>query len=254
MAKRKTARATHEPARGGTKKTKKSGAAKEARSAGAASSRKAAPAKRAAKTAPKKKSTGSGWGGARPGAGRKPGKRPSTPHRTRLDHDSSCPVHLSIRRAKGLPSLRASRIFRVVAEHAALPLAGEGHVLAVAVEPERLHVLLTAGGRDELTTAARSFTIRIARRLNAVLGRSGHIWDDRYRARDLTSAEDVRGVLASTFTEAGAPAKAGKDEPFHAFATAFEGGEEDLSSELRPSRWLRRDGKRFLLRARPTRG
>src|SRR5262249_9115593 len=57
----------------------------------------------------------SGWGGRRAGSGRKPnGERAGVKHRERAPNAARFPVHVTIRLAAGLPSLRRSR------EHAVL--------------------------------------------------------------------------------------------------------------------------------------
>jgi hypothetical protein len=47
------------------------------------------------------------WGGPRAGSGRKAAKRANVRHRVRPEHRWYRPVHVTLRRAKGLPSLRS---------------------------------------------------------------------------------------------------------------------------------------------------
>ncbi|MDB5213046.1 MAG: hypothetical protein JWO86_973, partial [Myxococcaceae bacterium] len=52
-------------------------------------------------------------GGPRKGSGRKPkvpGARPNVVHRARPDHLRRLPVHVTLRRAKGLPGFRSERL------------------------------------------------------------------------------------------------------------------------------------------------
>src|SRR6185436_7068953 len=54
------------------------------------------------------------WGGRRAGAGRKPAARRKVDHAKRADHATWCPVHITLRRAKGLPSLRSELLHRAI--------------------------------------------------------------------------------------------------------------------------------------------
>src|SRR6187397_3126109 len=51
-------------------------------------------------------------GGRRKGAGRKAVPRPKVRHVARPKHSKWCPVHVTLRRAKGLPSLRTELLHR----------------------------------------------------------------------------------------------------------------------------------------------
>src|SRR5260221_12416188 len=52
------------------------------------------------------------WGGANRGAGRRPrGTRGNVSHRARPEHDERQPVHVTLRAARRLPSLRKQTIF-----------------------------------------------------------------------------------------------------------------------------------------------
>src|SRR6476469_7133228 len=54
------------------------------------------------------------WGGPRVNSGRKAGPRPKVRHRPRPRHYASNPVHVTMRRAKGLPSLRVERLHQLL--------------------------------------------------------------------------------------------------------------------------------------------
>jgi hypothetical protein len=59
-----------------------------------------------------------------------------------------------------------------------------------------VHIVVEADEHDDLSRGMRSFAIRVARRVNRLLGRKrGHVWGDRYHSRELTSPRDVRNAL-----------------------------------------------------------
>ena len=88
-------------------------------------------------------------GGPRKGAGRKPkdpSARPNVVHRTRPLHRSELPVHITLRRAKGLPGFRSERLHRLLKE-AIRDTRREGfhitHYMDLVIDATRLNVLLS---------------------------------------------------------------------------------------------------------------
>lgn len=149
--------------------------------------------------ATKKKGT---WGGFRPGAGRKPldTKRPNVPHRARPPHDPKEPVHGSIRRAKGLPSLRTPRIFETLLRCATEYAEGDDfRILQLSADAERLHVIVEASSREALVRGMQGLAIRLARNVNILLDRHGELWDDRFLQRPLATAREMREALEASF-------------------------------------------------------
>ena len=141
-------------------------------------------AKKTTKKTSKKKS--SGWGGARPGAGRKPGPDSGMRHRARAPHDGRRPLLVTMDRVKGMPSLRSLRLLRVVesaiAASAQSDAGSQGfRVVRFTVDAARLALVVEADNELTLSRGVRSVCIRVARRVNAALGRHGHVWADRYR-------------------------------------------------------------------------
>ena len=139
-------------------------------------------------------------GGPRKGAGRKPkdpSARPNVVHRTRPLHRSELPVHITLRRAKGLPGFRSERLHRLLKE-AIRDTRREGfHITHYSVQQDHLHIVVEADDPTTLTNGMRSFAVRIAMRVNRrILGRRrGRVWGDRYHRRDLPSPRAVRNAL-----------------------------------------------------------
>jgi putative transposase len=144
-------------------------------------------------------------GGRRAGAGRKPGVRPNVPHRPRERHRRYQPVHVTLRRAKGVPNLRSerlTRLFRDALRATARARRGAFRVTHFSIQADHIHVVVEADERGDhapdagFSRSMRSFVIRLALRVNKLLGRKrGHVWGDRFHARELTSPSEVRRVL-----------------------------------------------------------
>jgi REP element-mobilizing transposase RayT len=138
-------------------------------------------------------------GGPRPGSGRKPRNplRPNVEHRRRPPHRESCPVHVTLRRAKGLPNLRTERLHRLL-QRAIRDTRPEGfRIVEYSVQADHVHMLIEAADPATLTSGMRSFTVRVAMRVNhQIYGRvRGKVWGDRYHRRDLGTPSEVRNAL-----------------------------------------------------------
>ena len=139
-------------------------------------------------------------GGPRAGSGRKradPTARPNVVHRTRPTHESEHPVHVTMRRRKGLPSFRSERAHRVLRQAVRATRREGFRITHYSIQNDHLHIIVEAESDDALTRGMRSFTIRVALRFNRdVLGRDrGRVWGDRYHRRDLTGPRAVRNAL-----------------------------------------------------------
>ena len=151
---------------------------------------------------PRKKAT---WGGARPGAGRKPGPDPKVPHRARVEHDARHPLHVTLRRVADMPSFRAPQLLRLVREGIldTTETVLEGfRIVLFAIGPKQIELLVEADDSAALTRGLRSLTIRIAIRVATALELTGHVWGDRYRSRPLTTAAQVQDVVDNVLGKA----------------------------------------------------
>ena len=137
------------------------------------------------------------WGGPRRNAGCKAGARPQVRHRARAVLKHTHPVHVTLRRAKGLPSFRSERLRRLL-ERAIRDTRREGfRIIQYSLQADHVHLVVEAAGATVLSNGMRSFAVRIAMRVNRrILGRTrGRVWGDRYHRRDLTSPSEVRSTL-----------------------------------------------------------
>jgi REP element-mobilizing transposase RayT len=69
-------------------------------------------------------------------------------------------------------------------------------VVHFSVQHDHLHLIVEASSKRALSRGMQGLAIRIARRLNLLVNRSGKVWADRFFARALTSPRSVRNALA----------------------------------------------------------
>ena len=144
-------------------------------------------------------------GGARPGAGRprvKDEARGFIAHRARPSHRKGDPVHVTLRVTKGVPSLRRQAMERIVkrallSQRETLDEKGAKHfqVVHFTIQADHLHLIVEAPDKRGLARGVAGLEIRIARRLNLMLGRKGRFWKERYHRRDLRTPTETRNAL-----------------------------------------------------------
>lgn len=136
-------------------------------------------------------------GGARLGAGRKPNSaRAGVSHLRRPEISRHHPVHVTLRLCAGLPNLRTKRLGRLMftAFHAARDKFGV-RLTHFSIQHNHLHLILEVESRRALSRALQGLAIRLAKRLNAALGRRGSVFADRYHDRALRNPLEVRRAL-----------------------------------------------------------
>jgi putative transposase len=157
-----------------------------------------------------------GRGGARPGAGRKPGPHPKTPHRARPRHYFGHPVHVTLRAALG--SLRSQLLYptvRIAISLATRHSPDRFRIVHYSVQSNHLHLIVEAAERRSLSAGVHGLEIRITRYINRLLRRRGSFWADRWHGRALKSPREVRNalvyVLANFRKHASRPVPPGAD-------------------------------------------
>jgi REP element-mobilizing transposase RayT len=189
-------------------------------------------AKKPARTAKKPKSKGMGWGGRRPGAGRKPKPGSGVPHRSRRDIGPRTVVLVTVKVTKQMGRLRRPAVARVLRESMAHAAAREGFRLChYSIQRDRIHLLVEADDSWALTRAMQSWKVRAARQLNRELHRVGQVFADRYEAVYLESAREVREALVLVMLGARAAGEKldprwGGADPFSS-ARYFDGWAQD---------------------------
>jgi len=137
------------------------------------------------------------WGGARAGAGRKPGPRRRDPHRSRAPLAARHPCHVTLRVRRDVPSLR-SRRFVAEIEHSLRAACERGRFRLVhySFQWDHAHLIVEAASARDLSNGLKSIAARLARAVNRVFQRSGRVLDDRCHVRALRTPREVRNAIA----------------------------------------------------------
>jgi REP element-mobilizing transposase RayT len=134
-----------------------------------------------------------GRGGWRPGAGR-PRSPGSVSHRARAAFASRFPQHVTWRTAPGVPSLRRGSTAAVIRRAVSAARRADFAVVELNILSNHVHMLVEADGADALSRGMHGLGVRLARRINAHLDRSGNVFE-RYHARSLCTPREVRNAL-----------------------------------------------------------
>jgi REP element-mobilizing transposase RayT len=117
-------------------------------------------------------------------------------HRVRPAHSWYQPAHVTLRRAKGLPSLRSEIVHTELREAVRATHRDDFRIVEYSVQHDHVHMLVEADDSAALAAGMKSFAVRAARRINTrALRRRGSVWADRYHRRDLGSPRDVRNAI-----------------------------------------------------------
>jgi REP element-mobilizing transposase RayT len=147
-------------------------------------------------------------GGARLGAGR-PKKpisegRASEPHKVRPRIRANRPVHVVMRAAPVVGTLRTHAVFRAVRE--ATLVAADKHaetfrIVHLSIQRSHIHLIVEAKDRTALARGMQAFGISAAKHINALIGartgdrRRGTVFADRYHAVILMTPRQVRNTI-----------------------------------------------------------
>ncbi|MEO0812059.1 MAG: transposase [Myxococcota bacterium] len=110
------------------------------------------------------------------------------------------PVHITLKLRREIGSLRTKRkvqvLRRALAAHGsrkeARPVA---RVIHWSIQRDHIHLICEAKNQQALSRGIQGLSIRIAKRLNGLLGRKGPVFQDRYHAHILRSPREVRNAL-----------------------------------------------------------
>ena len=153
---------------------------------------------------PKLDKNGQRRGGKRKGAGRpKKGVRSSEPHKIREAFKPNQPVHVTLRVAPDVASLRVSVLY--FALHAALVTTyatDRIRIVHISIQGTHIHLFVEANNRTALARGMQGFEIAAARHINAAVTRltgvkrRGTVFPDRYHAVIIRSPRQARNELA----------------------------------------------------------
>ncbi|HUJ57115.1 MAG TPA: transposase [Kofleriaceae bacterium] len=145
------------------------------------------------------------WGGKRRGAGRpRRGKRAGEPHKKRPPLAHGNPVHVTIRAARDLGSLRKSDTYAAIraATLTAARQHADFHIVHISIQATHVHLIVEASDRVALARGMQGFEISAARHVNRAITkrlgmrRTGPVFPDRYHPRILNSPRSVRHAIA----------------------------------------------------------
>jgi REP element-mobilizing transposase RayT len=153
---------------------------------------------------PKLDKNGQRRGGKRKGAGRPPrGERSSERHKRREAFKKSEPVHVTIRVAKDVASLRGFETYQAVREALVTTYARQLiRIVHLSIQGTHVHLLVEANSRLDLARGMQGFEIAAAKLLNKAISkrtgkkRRGTVFPDRYHAVILRSPRQTRSCLA----------------------------------------------------------
>jgi REP element-mobilizing transposase RayT len=103
---------------------------------------------------------------------------------------------VTVRVLEEIPSLRRMEALRIL--HEAVIAVGrrdDFRVVEFNVLTNHLHFVIEAGGALALASGMKALKVRLAKRLNRLLGRSGQVFAERYHARSLKTPAEVRNAL-----------------------------------------------------------
>lgn len=135
-----------------------------------------------------------GWGGKRPGAGRK-NRSSQVAHGKREKVLLKMPMHITLRMRKGVVSLRSQGIFKEFKR--ALREAKQFGLLVnqFSVQGTHIHLLAEARSNAELSSGMKSFGSRFAKAVLKASGQKGAAFAGRYHLHILKSPREVKNAL-----------------------------------------------------------
>src|SRR6184192_2374479 len=151
--------------------------------------------------------------GVKLGRPRKNPKRAGAPHLKRPTHKKQYPVHVVLRVASVLGSLRKRFMYRALREAtiacAMRELAyddvkGAFRIVHLSIQRTHVHLLVEADNKLALSRGMQSFQISAAKHINRAYSvkaklverRRGNVFVDRYHAEEITSPRQARRALA----------------------------------------------------------
>ena len=116
-------------------------------------------------------------------------------HLSRPRHARGCPVHITMRRARLLPSFRSQVIVAELEQSLRRASNERYRVVHYSLQADHVHLVVEAADRVALSRGTQGLAIRLARAFNRILGRRGKVWGDRFFARELCSPREVRAAI-----------------------------------------------------------
>ena len=154
------------------------------------------------------------------------------------------PLHVTLRVAEHVWNLRSRRSFRVI--EAALRGGADRfgvRVVQFSVQGNHIHLLVEAPDRDALARAIKGLSVRFAKGLNRLMGRSGRVLADRFHSHLLATPSEVRRAMDYIRNNARKHATQWGDHYGPSYVDPFSSDGSDIPLPAATT-WLVRDGWR----------
>ncbi len=142
-------------------------------------------------------------GGKRRGAGRKPkGPRAGEPHQARPDFKPYHGLHVVVRVAPAVGSLRRRKLYQAMREATITAALREWfRIVHISLQRNHVHLLVEAEHKAALSRGMQGFLISAARHINTALGegarrRRGKVFADRYHVEVITTPTRARHAIS----------------------------------------------------------
>jgi REP element-mobilizing transposase RayT len=142
-------------------------------------------------------------GGKRRGAGRKPkGRRAGERHRARPDFRSYHALHVVVRVAPAVGSLRRRKLYKAMRDATITAALREWfRIVHISLQRDHVHLLIEAQDKSALSRGMQGFLISAARHINTALGqgarrRRGKVFADRYHVEVITTPTRARHAIS----------------------------------------------------------
>ena len=183
-------------------------------------------------------------GGRRKGAGRKTtASRPLVSHKARPKFEKPAAVHVTVRVDVHVWNLRSQRSYRLIKACFADALGRFGlRIIQFSVQGNHVHLIVEADSSAALSRGMQGLCIRLAKALNRLMERKGHVFADHFHSRILATPTELVNAIAYVLGNhahhfGGTPAR----DAYSSAALDAEGRERVLSH---PRTWLLRSGWR----------
>ena len=159
-------------------------------------------------------------------------------HLKRPAFERVTPVHVTLRIANDIPSLRSSHRFALIRRCFAGAQQNRNlRLVEFTVLGDHLHLIVESDSSRDLSRGMQGLCVRLARALNDALKRSGRVFADHFHSRLLKSPTEV--VSAIRYVLENAERHFSRTIVRDAFSSEAEENAEILTA---PSGWLLRRG------------
>ena len=105
-------------------------------------------------------------------------------------------MHVTTRVLKGVRWLRGFKTYPVVRRALVAACDRFGvRIVHFSIQGDHIHLIVEAKDQTSLARAMKGFEVRVARRLNALMGRKGRVFVDRYHVHQLDTPTEARRAL-----------------------------------------------------------